>query len=155
VPPTPHHVCSFVWVAAPTFDPARSEIWPLVLFPSSLRVGGADGASSDQLDDVCARPFERGSLQHFSCKCVPVWGLRLCCRRMLKRHDDPPPEANKLPAAPDVELALLIAVPELRRPRPRCTQSDSLKAVLKRAWFGLSSGMTMLNVRGTEHHDNG
>src|SRR5258706_10533398 len=42
--PRRHHGCSLVWVAAPTFDPARSEILPLVLFRHPCEWRGRGGA---------------------------------------------------------------------------------------------------------------
>lgn len=122
--PRRHHVCSLVWVAAPTFDPARSEILPLVIFrhPCEWRVRTVQAL--DHLERRWRTAFESGSLTAVQAAVRAGMGVAtLLPKNVESGMTILDAEANKLPAAPDVELALY------RRPGLR---NDPVTDVLER-----------------------
>ena len=122
--PRRHHVCSLVWVAAPAFDAATSEILPLVLFrhPCEWRVRMVQAL--DRAGRRWRTAFESGSLAAIQAAVRAGMGVATLLPRNVESGMtvlDPP--AHQLPPPPTVELALY------RRPGLR---NDPVTDVLER-----------------------
>ena len=122
--PRRHRVSPLVWAAAATFDPARSPILPLVLFrhPCEWRVRTVQAL--DQLGRRWRTAFESSSLTAVQAAVRAGMGVAtLLPKNVESGMTILDLEANNLPPAPDVELALY------RRPGLR---NDPVTDVLER-----------------------
>jgi DNA-binding transcriptional LysR family regulator len=122
--PRRHRVCPLVWVAAASFDPLRSDPLALVLFrhPCEWRVRTVQAL--DQSGRRWRTAFESGSLTAIQAAVRAGVGVAtLLPGNVESDMTILEPEAGKLPAPPDVELALY------RRPGQR---NDPITDVLER-----------------------
>jgi len=126
--PRRRRVCSLVWVAAPSFDPARDPL-PLVLFRHACEWRVKTVNALDQAGRRWRAAFESGSLTAIQAAVRAGVGVATLLRgnvevgmAALEAHD------HNLPAAPRIELGLY------RRPGLRGDDiTDLLEGLLWRA----------------------
>jgi DNA-binding transcriptional LysR family regulator len=122
--PRRQRTCSLAWVAAPAFDPARSETLPLVLFRHPCEWRARTVQALDQWGRRWRVAFESGSLTAIQAAVRAGIGVATVLPGNIESGMSLlDPEANQLPPAPNVELALY------RRPG---LQNDPVVDVLER-----------------------
>jgi DNA-binding transcriptional LysR family regulator len=105
--PRRQRTCSLAWVAAPAFDPARSEVLPLVLFrhPCEWRVRTVEAL--DRIERRWRTAFESGSLTAIQAAVRAGMGIATLLPWNVENGMAlVDAEANRLPPAPSVKLAL-------------------------------------------------